>query len=270
MVPVGKLAIVIGIMFVAVANCVANEVAGIGAALAKDRDGIYIRALLPDTPASASGALHVGDRVLAVAEATKAAVETKDLKLEECVSLIRGGAGTTVRLTVVTAGKDESQARVVSVVRGDIKELSRWGDGQRIAAGAAAPDAPFVRLDDGKPERINDRRGQVVVITFWATWCGPCQKHMAHLQALATSNRQWKDRVTIIAASADDDEKTARDHAEQAGWDQTRNVWAAPEAIKAWHVASLPTTYIITPQGKIADLDEAADLADAVNRLLAE
>ena len=41
---------------------------------------------------------------------------------------------------------------------------------------------------DGNPWRLSDHRGQVVLINFWATWCGPCQEEMPGLSALAQAN----------------------------------------------------------------------------------
>jgi C-terminal processing protease CtpA/Prc len=72
-------------------------------------------------------AIRVGDLVIAVAEDGKPAVALRGKTVPEAVRLIRGPKGTTVRLTLVPAGKDESQARVVSLVRGELKELSKEG-----------------------------------------------------------------------------------------------------------------------------------------------
>jgi hypothetical protein len=57
-----------------------------------------------------------------------------------------------------------------------------------LAAGAIAPD--FVMRDiDGKEVRLSDFKGKVVILDFWATWCGPCIASMPHTNELAARTR---------------------------------------------------------------------------------
>ncbi|HEV2392925.1 MAG TPA: PDZ domain-containing protein [Verrucomicrobiae bacterium] len=73
------------------------------------------------SPAAAREDVHVGDRIIAVAQKDGPAVPVHVDRLAQAVALIRGPAGTTVRLTIVAPGEDDSQARVVSFVRGELK-----------------------------------------------------------------------------------------------------------------------------------------------------
>ena len=51
---------------------------------------------------------------------------------------------------------------------------------------------------------VKHEKGQVILLDFWATWCPPCQKPMAHNQhMLETRGAEWGDRVRIISLSAD-------------------------------------------------------------------
>jgi len=78
-----------------------------------------------------------------------------------------------------------------------------------LADGMQAPD--FTANDkDGKPVKLSDYKGKVVVLDFWATWCGPCQASLPHTTTMA---KQYADRgVTVLAV----------------------NVWDKPDAFQAW------------------------------------
>jgi thiol-disulfide isomerase/thioredoxin len=48
------------------------------------------------------------------------------------------------------------------------------------------PDPAFKTLD-GKTHKVSSLRGQIVVVNFWATWCGPCQEELPRLSQIAAS-----------------------------------------------------------------------------------
>jgi len=78
-----------------------------------------------------------------------------------------------------------------------------------LADGTQAPD--FTANDkDGRPVKLSDYKGKVVVLDFWATWCGPCQMSLPHTTKVA---KQYADKgVTVLAV----------------------NVWDKPDAFQAW------------------------------------
>lgn len=58
-------------------------------------------------------------------------------------------------------------------------------------------------FDDGKTE-LAHKPGEVLLVDVWATWCGPCQKPMAHNQEMLEKNLDiWKDKVRIVGVSVD-------------------------------------------------------------------
>jgi thiol-disulfide isomerase/thioredoxin len=138
----------------------------------------------------------------------------------------------------------------------------------RLAAGASAPNIQMIPLSDKKPEQLANYAGRIVVLEFWATWCGPCQKFMADLQGYPGKYPDWKDKVVLIAASVDDEPDAAAERLEAKGWNKTRNVWVESDAIKAFHVNGLPAIYVIDQQGKVAAGDADEDIPTVVNRLL--
>ena len=68
-----------------------------------------------------------------------------------------------------------------------------------VRAWEAAKPVPKLELSDlsGRPWRLADTRGQVVVMNFWATWCEPCRAEMPSLELLA--QRHERDDVTVVA-----------------------------------------------------------------------
>ena len=98
-----------------------TPIAGIGVALGVDGENIIVGGIIPGSPAAAQKDIHIGDRIIAVAQDKEPAVLVTSGKLAQAVALIRGPAGTTVRLTIVSSGEEESSARIVSFVRAELK-----------------------------------------------------------------------------------------------------------------------------------------------------
>src|SRR5436190_250078 len=244
-----------------------DKTAGVGVVLGVEGENIVVKRILPDSPAAAQKDIHVGDRILAVAQDKAPAVQVQGGKLAQALDLFRGPKGTTVRLTIVPFGEDDSRVRVVSFVRGELKALSGWGNGVLLTNGMKAPDIEMVGLEDGTSERLSDYVGKIIVLEFWATWCEPCQPKMANLQTYSGKYPDWKGKVVLMAASVDDNEDTATKHLKAKGWGQTHNVWVRTDAIKAYHVNAIPTAYVIDRRGKIVTADPV-DIAEIVNHEL--
>ena len=96
-------------------------VVGIGVSLRTEGGNIIIQEIVLDSPAAAQKEVHAGDRIITIAQDKGDVVDVQDMKLAKVADLIRGLAGTTVRLTIVSSGEDESHARVVSFVRAELK-----------------------------------------------------------------------------------------------------------------------------------------------------
>ncbi|HZR16239.1 MAG TPA: thioredoxin-like domain-containing protein [Verrucomicrobiae bacterium] len=237
-----------------------GEFAGVGVELRAEGQHIVVNHILPDTPAAAQKDLRVGDRIVAVAQDKEPPVQVQNIA--QTARSIRGPKGSTVRLTIIPAGEDDSHARVVSFVRGEIN--LPWGDGLLLATGTTAPDIEMVEVANKAGERLSNYGGKIVVLEFWATWCGPCQTKMAKLQTYPGEYPDWKNKVVLIAASIDESAEIASKHLKAKGWDQTHNVWVQLPAIRAYHIDGIPTVYIIGRKGTIVAANPR-DLAEVVN-----
>ena len=105
---------------------------------------------------------------------------------------------------------------------------------------------------DGKIVSPETLRGRIIVIDFWATWCGPCMKEAPHMVKLAKDNAD--KGVALIGISLDTDQAAMVKVAADKGftWPQIfdGNNWDGAIA-KAWSIQSIPQTFILSPDGEI-------------------
>lgn len=86
----------------------------------------------------------------------------------------------------------------------------RWGI-LALALFAGAKDPPKVELAlkdmDGRPVRLSGLRGKIVVLTFWATWCVPCN---AEMPMLVEAEKAYSGRDAVFVAASLDEGKTRK------------------------------------------------------------
>lgn len=95
----------------------AADIGGVGVVTGKQGDAVVIMTVMPGTPAAVSNALKKNDRIIAIAQGDAAPVKTSGTNIAQAVQMLRGPIGSTVRLTIIPAGAEASQTRVISLVR---------------------------------------------------------------------------------------------------------------------------------------------------------
>ncbi len=114
------------------------------------------------------------------------------------------------------------------------------------------PDpAPAFQLKDleGKELKLEDFRGKVILLNFWATWCGPCREEIPSLIEL---QKRYKDRLQVIGLAVDeDDENHVRKFAGAEGMNYPIAMSSMDVRIAYGGVGALPTVFVINPEGRL-------------------
>ncbi len=129
-----------------------------------------------------------------------------------------------------------------------------------VAAGDSYRDFTAV-LADGSTFTLSDHEGSVILLNFWATWCGPCVGEMPAFPRLV---EKYGDDLTLIAVNLGEDEETVKGFLEDRGYDFP--VALDPEeAVGALYPTDgIPYTVLIGRDGKVASIHLGADRADVM------
>lgn len=140
----------------------------------------------------------------------------------------------------------------------------------KVAVGAIAPDLEFPD-PDGKMRKLSDLRGKVVLLDFWASWCGPCRRENPNVTRIYS---QYHDKgFEVFSVSLDSD---------AASWKRAieadKLVWPNHVSdLKKWQsraaaiygVRSIPSTFLLDKEGRIVQRDlRGADLERAVKQMV--
>lgn len=118
-------------------------------------------------------------------------------------------------------------------------------------AAVARGDAPdfTLRTADGRNLRLGEQRGQVVMVNFWATWCGPCRVEMPHLNRLYEKYRA--SGFTLLGVNVDDDAAKATGLADKLGLKFPVLLDSEKKVSRLFDVSTMPSTWLIDRDGRI-------------------
>lgn len=143
-----------------------------------------------------------------------------------------------------------------------------------LQVGKVAPDITGIDLE-GKPFRLHDYRGRVVVLAFSAEWCAICRTQIPYEQFLREKYKAWPFAMLGVQTGSSREEARLEQvrvrTPERSWWDAAQGSDDRGPIAEAWNVRGWPATYVLDPQGVIRFVDvRDEDLLKAVRQLLTE
>ena len=109
----------------------------------------------------------------------------------------------------------------------------------------AAPDFELISMD-GTPVRLSDLRGRVVLINFWATWCGPCVREMPLFQHYSET---YAGDLVILGIDMQGSQTLVQPFIEKMGISYPVLLDPSGDVTRQYQVIALPNTFLIDRQG---------------------
>jgi len=114
--------------------------------------------------------------------------------------------------------------------------------------GQPAPDFAL-KSSSGENLRLSEYRGDVVMINFWATWCGPCRQEMPLLDELYS--RYQRVGFNLLGVNIDDDSRRAMRMIEELGVNFPVLFDSRKEVSKLYEVDAMPVTVLVDREGTV-------------------
>jgi|TARA_E500000331_G_scaffold346288_1_gene384990 thiol-disulfide isomerase/thioredoxin len=155
---------------------------------------------------------------------------------------------------------DPKIAKVVSQARGELKKMEALGKPLKMK---------FTALD-GREVDLSMMKGKVVLIDFWATWCGPCVREIPSVKK--TYEELHSKGFEIIGISMDSDKGKLEDFLAKndMSWPQFFDGKGWKTSLAQEHgISSIPAMWLVDKEGNLVDQNARSDLEEKVQKYLA-
>ena len=197
---------------------------------------------------------------------------------------------TAATLLATKYPNHEYTAQYATFAAGLEQSAMQGQSAEMIQVGMAAPEIAM-KSPDGKSYALSELKGKVVLLDFWASWCGPCRKANPHVVEMYN---KYKDKgFTVFSVSLDGIDGRSKDRyptedAYKAGVEQSKKNWLAAiekdqlmwpyhvseltkwdtPAVRQYGVSGIPKTFLIDRQGKIAAVNPRNTLEEELLKVL--
>lgn len=197
---------------------------------------------------------------------------------------------TAATLLAAKYPNHEYTAQYATFAAGLEQSAMQGQSAEMIQVGMAAPEISM-KNPDGKSYSLSELKGKVVLLDFWASWCGPCRKSNPHVVEMYN---KYKDKgFTVFSVSLDGIDSRSKDRYPsedqyKAGVEQSKKNWLAAiekdqlvwpyhvsdltkwdaPAVRQYGVSGIPKTFLIDRQGKISAVNPRNTLEEELLKVL--
>lgn len=134
------------------------------------------------------------------------------------------------------------------------------GNALALEAGQAAPEIALKDLG-GKPVKLSALKGKVVLVDFWASWCGPCRESLPVLEKLS---KQYKDKgFVVLGVNIDNDVAAAQKFLKDVPVSFPVVSDTGKLVAKSYAPPTMPSSYLVDKNGKVHAVHAGFKASDA-------